>query len=395
MSSHYGKSIIRLWRISTIPLIICPEESFGFGQPSLEKMSSTILNHQTLNRKSRLLRVVSLVLLLLPYILYVGFIIGIDQGPVDYETFMDIGQRLIDGGNLYGENSYYPLPYVLIFAFFSWLPRPLSMIIWFLVPPLTALALSGWNPVVLVFAPLLSHFLGGQTAFLGMLGFWGYRKFSKVSELKGGFLLGLTLLKPQLAIVPLGFAFYQWWKDFYRNKRIPRQAWAWAISLAIILLPSFLIRPAWMAEWLGNLRPLAERAMAGIVPRTLLLFNGMNKSVFWIVLGTVAILIFLAIWRINHMKVTLDLAMLWGFIVSPLIHDYDLIQLVPLLVKSRLLKVAILLSIPGWMVMVFAYSNDSAWFAFTIIAPGLLTAYLLEEHKQNLAQDREKTTSEQ
>ncbi|MDX9864272.1 MAG: hypothetical protein RBT34_05635 [Anaerolineaceae bacterium] len=67
--------------------------------------------------------------------------------------------------------------------------------------------------------------------------------------------------------------------------------------------------------------------------------------------------------------------------VNPLVHDYDLIQLVPLLDTPRRMLAAVLLSLPGWLVILFAYTNDSAWYAFTIIAPGILAAVLWERTK--------------
>jgi hypothetical protein len=70
------------------------------------------------------------------------------------------------------------------------------------------------------------------------------------------------------------------------------------------------------------------------------------------------------------------LAVLWSFVVSPLVHDYDLIQLLPLLETPVLQWVAVLLSIPGLVVILTAYGNDAAWYAFTVIAPGLLWAFL-------------------
>ena len=118
----------------------------------------------------------ALLVLLVPYISYVRFIIRVDRGPVDYETFMSIGQRLLSGQEVWGENSFYPMPYVMIFALFRWLPRPWSMAIWHLGPVLAALVISGWSPWVLAFAPVFGHMAGGQTAVFAMLGLWGYRR---------------------------------------------------------------------------------------------------------------------------------------------------------------------------------------------------------------------------
>ena len=99
------------------------------------------------------------------------------------------------------------------------------MALWLLLPVLAALMIAGWKPWVLIFAPLLGHFVGGQSALFGLLGFWGYRKEKEKDQLGTGLWLALTSLKPQLGIIPTGFAFYQWWKiwrlsDGYPARRL-------------------------------------------------------------------------------------------------------------------------------------------------------------------------------
>jgi hypothetical protein len=331
--------------------------------------------------RSRLLKLAGVILLLIPYLLYVGFVIQTDQGPVDYETFMTIGHNLLSGNEVYGENSYYPMPFVMVFAFFSWLPRAVSMAIWLLAPVVFALFVTRGNSLVLLFAPLFGHFVGGQTAVFGMVGLWGYRKRLEANNPIGGIFLGLTLLKPQLGIVPLAFAATQWWKRFRVDKHIPKQAWAWAVTVAIIYLPGFLLVPDWPLRWLNSPRPLFERAMSGFVPRTLLYIVSPKSIVYWFALVAMAILLLLGIWLLNRKVITIDLAVLWSFVVSPLVHDYDLIQLIPLLEKPILQVIAVLVSIPGWLVILLAYNNDSAWYAFTIIAPGILCTLLYQKNK--------------
>ena len=335
-----------------------------------------------LEDRRKLLRITAVILLLTPFLIYTGLAVYTDRGPVDYETFMDIGGRLLAGGDVYGENSYYPMPYVMIFAAIAWLPRQLGIALWLLGPVLAALFISGGNPLVLLFAPVFGHFAGGQSSVFGMLGLWGYRKHTQSDHAAGGVWLGLTMLKPQLGIIPLAFAAVQWWKSLRTEKRIPRQAWAFALTAALIYLPGFLILPDWPARWLNSPRPLFERALSGFVPRTLLyLFPGGQTGSYWLVWAGVALLLFLAVWFLARKQITLDLAVLWGFVVNPLVHDYDLIQLVPLLDTPRRMLSAVLLSLPGWLVILFAYTNNSAWYAFTIIAPGVLGAVLWEKWK--------------
>jgi len=335
-------------------------------------------------KRNQLIRFSGLALLLAPYLLYLGFIIWNNRGPIDYETFMEIGQRLLSGGRVYGVNSYYPMPFVVIFGLFSALPRPLSMALWLLLPLACVLLVSGWRPSALLFAPVFGHFIGGQTAVFGMLGLWGYRRNADPDKISGGIWLALTLLKPQLGLLPLAYAAVQWWGALRKNKRIPRQAWAWLASMAVLYLPGFLILPDWVAQWLQSPRPLSERAMSGFIPRTL--FPGLagQPLLFWLAWAILSLGLLALVWQLNHRRLTLDLLVVWGFVASPLLHDYDLIQLVPLL-ETRLLRWgAVLLSIPGWLVILTAYGNDTAWYVFTLIAPGLLALLLYSLRSNDL-----------
>lgn len=322
-----------------------------------------------------------LTLLLVPYLLYLIFVVMKGRGPIDYETFMDIGNRFLQGVEVYGENSYYPLPYVMIFAFFAALPRPLSQILWHLLPVIASLLISGWNPLILLYAPLFSHFTGGQTALFGLLGLWGYRRAPDPAQVKGGVWLALTFLKPQLAIFPFGYALWTWWKEWQSSRKIPHQAWAWLIAFLAIYLPSFLVIPDWPLRWLENPRPLAERAMSGFLPRTLLYFISWKTIFYWLVWGILAGMLFWLIWHLNGKCISLDLLVLWGFVISPLVHDYDLIQLIPLLEPPILLLSALLASIPGWLTIILAYEVDKAWYTFTFIAPIILAGWLLYQNK--------------
>ncbi len=77
-------------------------------------------------------------------------------------------------------------------------------------------------------------------------------------------------------------------------------------------------------------------AMSGFIPRTLLFFYPPKSIEFWAWLFILGGLLIGLILALNKRIFGLDLAVLWGFIVSPLVHDYDLIQLIPLLDKPFL-----------------------------------------------------------
>ncbi|MGI0013375.1 MAG: hypothetical protein ACREBU_08050, partial [Nitrososphaera sp.] len=119
--------------------------------------------------------------------------------------------------------------------------------------------------------------------------------------------------------------------------------------------------------------------MSGWVPRTLLFVLSSHLFLYWGILIVVSSLLLLAVWILSRRQLTLDATILWGFIVNPFVHDYDLIQLLPLLDASRLQAAAVLLSLPGWLVILFAYGNDTAWYAFSLIAPGLLWLVLADK----------------
>jgi hypothetical protein len=126
-----------------------------------------------------------------------------------------------------------------------------------------------------------------------------------------------------------------------------------------------------------------ERALAGWLPRTLLFVTQPGHVAYWVALALGAAALLALVWRAAGGRLTFDLVMLWSFVVSPLVHDYDLIQLLPLLAEGWL-PLAVLLSLPTWWVIVTAYANDAAWYAVTLIAPGLLAAALLAHRRSTL-----------
>ncbi|MDH5505724.1 MAG: hypothetical protein OEZ02_00705 [Anaerolineae bacterium] len=321
-------------------------------------------------------QVISLALLSLPYLLYISFLIRSGKQPVDYGTFMDIGQHMLDGVDIYEANSYYPMPFVFVFAFFSWLPRWLSITLWFLWPVVAALAISGWSPYTLLFAPLFGHFVGAQSSVFGMLGLWGYRRNRQMDSAAGGVWLALTLIKPQLGLVPLVWAGIQWGKSLWETRRIPRQLWAFLAAMGVFYLPGFALVPDWPTKWLSVPRPLFQRALSGMLPRSLYLLMTPQTALYWVLLIVLALGLLYLLWRLNDRRLPFDQAVLWSFIASPLYHDYDLVQVIALLDTPRLRKAAALLSIPGWLVILTAYNNDARWIVFTLIAPGLLYMFL-------------------
>lgn len=354
-------------------------QSHGKDQ-TLKRLSTSSPHSAHLGRRrlTTWCKLALILLLLIPYAMYLVYVVRAGNGPIDYETFMQIGGSLLAGQEVYGENSYYPLPYVAIFALFRAMPKPLSLILWLGFPVSIALAASGFLPCVLLFAPVFSHFAGGQASIVGLLGFWGYRKNLVLDDFRGGAFLAITMLKPQLGLVPLGYAIYRWCQHYLKEREVPRQLYGFALVSLGMYLPTLLVRPTWPIEWLTTPRPLFERALSAMVPRLMLGLLSPGVPAFWAIWGLTSFGLLALIWRQKASGHPLDILVLWSFVVSPVLHDYDLIELIPIIRGRTMWLMAVLLSIPGWWTITTHYGDDAAWITFTVIAPGLLVAYLIQ-----------------
>lgn len=332
-----------------------------------------------LQTRKKIIKSISIFSILLIYFAYALIVIQINQGPVDFETFMEIGRKLLLGSQIYTDNSFYPMPFVGIFSIFSLIPFPFSFLIWVFLPVFLALIISGWSPIILLFAPLFAHFAGGQTALFGMLGLWGYRKNQKSKW--AGVWLAILLLKPQLAIAPIVWASYGWVRDLLKTKKISSQMIVFLVSSLLIFLPWFFIYPTWFSDWLANPRSLRLRAMAGLVPRILMYF-GFQNWIYAIILFCLLITFVYILKRRN--AINLDSSVLLSFIILPIVHDYDLIQIIPILDDGKKQIVAFLSSIPLWLTIFFAYRNDHAWITASIIAPILMIYLVLRKRNEKI-----------
>lgn len=331
--------------------------------------------------QSKYVQITGTTALFLIYIAYVVFVIRANQGPVDYETFIHLGSRFIRGKEIYIENSYYPLPYVAIFGLLSQIPRPLSMSIWLLGPVIVALFVTRFKPYALLFAPLFSHFTGGQSSIFGLLGFFGFRENLCPSNYLGGIFLSLTLLKPQLGIIPIGYAIYHWIRYIKEKRQTPNQLVSFGITTCLIYLPSFIFYPRWVFDWLSVPRPLFNRAISSAIPRLLFFVSSPDCTFYWILWVLISTGLLFLIWKIFGFQ-NLDILILTSFIINPLVHDYDLIQLLPTIWGPIMPIASIILSIPGWWTILTHYGSDIAWITFTIIAPGLLATYIYQYRKK-------------
>ncbi len=315
------------------------------------------------------------------YISYLLFISLNNHPPVDYMTFMQIGQRFLNHQSIWEFGSYYPLPYVMIFAWFSTLPPAISIFLWHVIPLIAILVISRGRLWPLLLGVVIDHFIGGQSVVFVLIGMTLYRNHQK--DWWGGVGLALLLMKPNLAIFPLAWAGLQWLQELWVNRRISSQVWSFLGVTALMFIPAFLVMPDWLSTWTPTRRPIDMRALAGILPRSLVILEGKSGigPEFWVPLVVIALVLLVAVWYANHRKLSFDVFMLFSFIVNPYLHDYDLLQILPFLDTSWKRKMAIITGIPTWLVIFFAYDNAFAWIAVTITVPILLAAILYRNHQ--------------
>lgn len=326
------------------------------------QLSHVISPHNPrITRKSTVLSALAFVVLALLYVAYFAFITSSGRSGVDYHTFMDIGARWNAGQPIYLDNSYYPMPYVLVFALFAALPLTLSIALWHAIPVFTALAAAQWRLWPLAFAPLFAHMLGGQTAVVGLLAVYGYLHWR--DDWRGGAALALATLKPQLALLPLLWVGVSWLHTTYQRRRIPPQALAFTAVTALLYLPTFALCPGWVSDWLASPRPLFARAIAAPIPRLAVMLFG-NSTAAWGMIAAGLLAFALFCWRYRP---GFEAFMLAGLVVMPFIHDYDLIIFIPVVTALRLQRAAVVASIPLWLTIVLAYTNDQAWFTVALI----------------------------
>jgi hypothetical protein len=327
-----------------------------------------------MTRMSRRLHFAGLLLALAVYATYLVYIVTSRHAAVDFETFRDIGQRCLDHRPIWSRNSYYPLPTVMVFAALAALPFSLAAILWHAVPVWIALDVTRWRVWVLLFAPLFANLTGGQSAVFGLLGLYLYRRYQ--DDWRGGLGLAALTFKPQLAIVPLLWAGWQWAQAVRATRRVPAQAWSFVGFTLLVYGPAFLWQPDWVGQWLVYIRPMDERGLAGFVPRSLLVLLGHVSPLYWLLWVGITGGSCVWLWRLRP---DFDRFLLWSFLVHPLVHDYDLIQMIPSLNTSSLQLAAVLASAQTWIVMAAAYGDDQAWFAVTTIPLAVWVAEMAGE----------------
>jgi len=128
---------------------------------------------------------------------------------------------------------FHPLPMALVFLPFAWLPKPVAYGLY--------LAVCGWllwRVLKKKALWILLSFPGFFTLFVGQVDL----PFALVTSLLGRWALPLLLSRPQLAFVVV---------PYLLRTTPPKQLIKPAAVCALVLGLCFLIRPAWVSEWLA------------------------------------------------------------------------------------------------------------------------------------------------
>jgi hypothetical protein len=168
-----------------------------------------------------------------------------------------------------------------------------------------------------------------------------------------GFLIVPAVFKPHIALPAVLYLLYQGRKQY-------RFLFTAAFSLAVALLPAFLIMPNWLAAWLPNGRGFEPNSLASLARVPIRLFeihfaaSTAEQALVWGICGLSAAFFYVLLrWRRGTLAVY-DWLLLFCLCL-PLINDYDLVILLPFIARRpRLLLIASLAGIPVWLYVVFS-----------------------------------------
>ena len=263
----------------------------------------------------------------------------VDSQPYDYYILMR-GADLFcfhQGAFHYGWPFYYPAPFYTAFCLPYHFAEPLLRWTWMLAPVMMTLWLAQGRAAALVYPPLGVLLLIGQSSWLVLPPFWvGVRdQAGEEAPWWHGLLVALGLFKPHIALPVWVWLGWRWLK---------RRQWAalaaWAAGVAILVVPSFLIRPGWLVEWLPQPRGyepvnLATLAQIPVVLGHVTFAPDRETQVVIYALCLLMGVILYAIVRWRRGGLALYDWTLVVFLVNPMLHDYDLLALLPFIARSR------------------------------------------------------------
>lgn len=247
------------------------------------------------------------------------------------------GSTDVPEGNLFG--FYYPpavttllMPFVMgglpgrlaaalwcavLFALLStflilWMSRfrnlPKSLIL------LPFLLISGW-----LFRPAFSNYLLGQFAlFSSLTAIAAWYSFEMDKPIWAGIFASLSLIKPSLTILPIGYLFIKNWRD-------PKGTAALIASSLLLYLPPTIMLGWWLPDFLADISRYAIENRVAWSIMDMITFPG----ILWLLMSIM--LVGLGIYKKNSL-LSFGAFFSLNAIIAPHSADYDLVAFIPLLV---------------------------------------------------------------
>lgn len=259
----------------------------------------------------------------------------------------------------YGEDLhiYYPAPFYSTFCLPNRYVEPVMRWVWMLLPALAVLWLARGRAVVLVYPPLGVLLLIGQSSWLVLPAYAiaAWERNDRPIRVWYGILLAAGIFKPHLTLPVWLWLAWRWWR---------RGEWrtlaVWALAATAIVLPAFVLRPAWLIEWLPNGRGFepVNLASLALVPVQL---GQMGFApgpaglvvVFGFCLLAAGGIALLLRWRRRYLAFY-DWALVF-FLANPFLNDYDLIALLPFVApRPRRLLLALTAGVVTWLFAMFS-----------------------------------------
>lgn len=210
-----------------------------------------------------------------------------------------------------------------------------------------ALLVSGW-----LFRPAFSNYLLGQFALFSILtAIAAWLCFENDRPIWAGILATLSLIKPSLTIIPIGYLFIKHWRD---SKGIITLT---ASSLLLYLPPTILLG-WWLPDFLAD---ISKYAMENRVAWSIM-DVATAPGLFWLLASIT--LIGLGIYTKNTL-LTFGASFALNAVIAPHSADYDLVSFIPLLayLGHRYLTE----NKSGWLIALFLILIWFPWFSLFII----------------------------
>jgi len=228
---------------------------------------------------------------------------------------------------------------------------------------LPAILISGW-----FFRPAFSNYFLGQYALFSVLtAIAAWYCFENDQPVWAGIFATLSLVKPSLTIIPMGYLFIKHWRN-------PKGILAMTASSLLLYLPPTILIGWWLPDFVADISSYALENRVSWSAMDLRMILGM----VWILISL--ILMGLGIKRKNDL-LALGAAFAINAAITPHSADYDLVAFIPLLVyigntwitaeNKRGLYIAlffVLIWFPWLSMIIFIQTLDTnaveAWYRF-------------------------------